>query len=74
VTTGTSTRPKPANTLERPEYFIHKDLLSSLSPELHKHINNDMKEGRENLIELSEVDEPTLKAFLEWAYFQDYQQ
>ncbi|RPB23930.1 hypothetical protein L211DRAFT_825127 [Terfezia boudieri ATCC MYA-4762] len=56
-----------------PEYFIHKTLLSSLSPELDKHINNDMKEGRENLIELSEVDEPTIEAFLEWAYFQDYQ-
>ncbi|KAF8418880.1 hypothetical protein EV426DRAFT_539193, partial [Tirmania nivea] len=51
---------------------IHKTLLSSLSAELHKHVNNDMKEGKENLIELSEVDEPTLEAFLEWAYFQDY--
>jgi len=58
---------------ERPEFFIHKTLLSSLSTELDKHVNNDMKEGRENLIELSEVDEPTLEAFLEWAYFQDYQ-
>ncbi|KAF8458289.1 hypothetical protein BGX38DRAFT_1125691 [Terfezia claveryi] len=57
----------------KPEYFIHKTLLSSLSTELHKHVNNDMKEGRENLIELSEVDEPTVEALLEWAYFQDYQ-
>ena len=57
----------------RPEYFVHKTLLSSLSTELDKHVNNDMKEGRENLIELSEVDEPTLEAFLEWAYYQDYQ-
>ena len=56
-----------------PEYFIHKTLLSSLSAELDKHVNNDMKEGRENLIELGEVDKPTLEAFLEWAYFQDYQ-
>ncbi|RPB23927.1 hypothetical protein L211DRAFT_785969, partial [Terfezia boudieri ATCC MYA-4762] len=57
----------------RPEYFIHKTLLSSLSTELHKHVNNDMKEGKEKLIELGEVDEPTVEAFLEWAYFQDYQ-
>ncbi|KAF8458290.1 hypothetical protein BGX38DRAFT_1265034 [Terfezia claveryi] len=57
----------------RPEYFIHKTLLSSLSTELHKHVNNDMKEGNEKLIELGEVDEPTVEAFLEWAYFQDYQ-
>lgn len=56
------------------EYFIHKALLSSLSTELDKHVNNDMKEGRENVIELSEVDRPTLEAFLEWAYFKDYQQ
>ncbi|RPB23932.1 hypothetical protein L211DRAFT_825130 [Terfezia boudieri ATCC MYA-4762] len=56
-----------------PEYYIHKTLLSSLSTELHKHVNNDMKEGKENLIELGEVDEPTVEAFLEWAYFKDYQ-
>ncbi|RPB23928.1 hypothetical protein L211DRAFT_230014 [Terfezia boudieri ATCC MYA-4762] len=28
-----------------PEYFIHKTLLSSLSTEFHKHVNNDMKQG-----------------------------
>ena len=72
LTEGTSTTIKHDS--KRPEYFIHKALLSSLSTELDKHVNNDMKEGRENVIELSEVDEPTLKAFLEWAYFKDYQQ
>lgn len=29
-----------------PEYFIHRSLLSSLSLELYKHINNDMKGER----------------------------
>lgn len=55
-----------------PEYFIHRSLLSSLSLELYKHINNDMKEGRENVLELSEVDAGTLDNFLGWAYFKDY--
>ena len=72
LTEGTSAPAKSGS--ERPEYFIHKTLLSSLSTELHKHVNNDMKEGRENVIELSEVDEPTLEGFLQWAYFKDYQQ
>jgi len=40
--------------------------------ELYKHANNDMKEGRENVIELSEIDVSTLEAFLEWAYYKDY--
>lgn len=71
LTEGTSAPTKSGS--ERPEYFIHKTLLSSLSTELHKHVNNDMKEGRENVIELSEVDEPTIEGFLEWAYFKDYQ-
>ncbi|KAF8464274.1 hypothetical protein BDZ91DRAFT_640381, partial [Kalaharituber pfeilii] len=51
---------------------IHKSLLASLSPELQKHTNNEMREGREGVMELSEVDEPTMEAFLEWAYFKDY--
>lgn len=57
----------------QPEYFIHKSLLSSLSLELYKHINNVMKEGNENVLELSEVDSPTMEAFLGWAYFKDYE-
>lgn len=66
--TDVSLEPK----LATPEYFIHKSLLSSLSMELYKHANNDMKEGRQNVIELREVDESTLEAFLEWAYYKDY--
>ncbi|KAF8465072.1 hypothetical protein BDZ91DRAFT_640047, partial [Kalaharituber pfeilii] len=51
---------------------VHKSLLASLSPELQKHTNNEMREGTEGVMELSEVDESTMEAFLEWAYFKDY--
>ncbi|KAF8463882.1 hypothetical protein BDZ91DRAFT_698173 [Kalaharituber pfeilii] len=68
VATDTASGQGPKN----PEFFIHKSLLASLSPELQKHTNNEMREGREGVMELSEVDEPTMEAFLEWAYFEDY--
>ena len=55
-----------------PEFFIHKALLSTLSPELFKHANNAMKEGREGVLQLGEVDEPTMEAFMEWAYYKNY--
>ncbi|KAF8460017.1 hypothetical protein BDZ91DRAFT_635347, partial [Kalaharituber pfeilii] len=51
---------------------VHKSLLGSLSPELQKHTNNEMKEGRGGVMELGEVDEATMEAFLEWAYLKDY--
>ncbi|KAF8460190.1 hypothetical protein BDZ91DRAFT_685039 [Kalaharituber pfeilii] len=54
------------------EFFIHKSLLASLSPELHKHVNNEMREGQEGILELSDVEEETLKAFLLWAYKTEY--
>ena len=53
-------------------FYVHKDLLASLSPELEKHVNNDMKEGREGQMHLSEVEEGTMKAFLRWVYKDDY--
>ncbi|KAF8460110.1 hypothetical protein BDZ91DRAFT_785504 [Kalaharituber pfeilii] len=53
-------------------FFVHRGLLASLSEELHKHTNNEMREGREGVMELSEVDEATMKAFVEWAYWKDY--
>ena len=56
-----------------PEYFIYKALLLSVAPELYKYTDNLMRgAGRESVIELSEVDEPTIEAFLEWAYYQNY--
>ena len=54
-------------------FFVHKELLASLSPELERHVKNDMKEGREGQMELSEVEEGTMKAFLCWVYKDDYQ-
>lgn len=53
-------------------FFVHKRLLASLSPELEKHVNNDMREGREGQMHLSEVEEETMIAFLCWAYTHDY--
>jgi len=57
---------------EESVYYVHKALLASLSPELEKHANNDMKEGVEGVMTLHEVHCPTLRRFLEWAYTQNY--
>ena len=53
-------------------FFVHKELLASLSPELEKHVKNDMREGREGEMQLGEVEEGTIKAFLYWVYKDDY--
>jgi len=53
-------------------FYVHKELLSSLSPEFSKHINNEMKEGKEGVIALSDIDPATMKAFLSWAYSGHY--
>ncbi|KAI5805660.1 hypothetical protein DFH27DRAFT_600130 [Peziza echinospora] len=66
-----STTPDAAT--ENPSLYIHKALLGSLSVELSKHIDNDMKEGRENTMILNEVDKQTLVRFIEWAYTREYQ-
>ncbi|KAF8459935.1 hypothetical protein BDZ91DRAFT_851825 [Kalaharituber pfeilii] len=55
-----------------PEFWIHKSLLASVSPELAKHTNNDMKEGREGKMVLHDVDRTTLERFLQWAYKRHY--
>ena len=54
-------------------FFVHKELLASLSPELEKHVKNDMREGREGQMQLGEVEAGTMKAFLCWMYRGDYQ-
>ena len=54
-------------------FFVHKELLASLSPELEKHVKNDMREGREGQMQLSEVEKGTMKAFLCWVYRHEYQ-
>jgi len=51
---------------------IHKNLLASISPELNKHVNNDMREGIEGKIHLPEEGEEALTLFIEWAYSGDY--
>ena len=56
-----------------PVFFVHKELLASLSPELKKHVKNDMREGIEGQMHLGEVEIGTMKAFLCWAYRGDYQ-
>ena len=53
-------------------FFVHKELLASLSPELEKHVKNDMREGREGEMEVGEVEAGTMKAFLFWVYKDDY--
>ncbi|KAF8458726.1 hypothetical protein BDZ91DRAFT_742852 [Kalaharituber pfeilii] len=53
-------------------FYVQRELLASLSPELRKHINNDMKEGLNGEMVLHDVDKDTLQRFLEWAYVKDY--
>ena len=52
--------------------YIHKAVLTGLSPELEKHVNNEMKEGRSNTMVIKEVDCPTMEMFMEFAYMQYY--
>jgi len=51
---------------------IHRKLLASISPELNKHVNNDMREGIEGKIHIPEEGEEALTLFIEWAYTGDY--
>ncbi|PUU72478.1 hypothetical protein B9Z19DRAFT_1009780, partial [Tuber borchii] len=51
---------------------IHKKLLASISPELDKHVNNDMREGIEGKIYLPDEREEVLTLFTQWAYTGDY--
>ncbi|KAF8416417.1 hypothetical protein EV426DRAFT_626891 [Tirmania nivea] len=55
-----------------PEYLVHRALLASVSPELGKHTNNDMKEGQEGRMVLREVSETTMERFLQWVYKGHY--
>ena len=51
---------------------MHKKLLASISPELNKHVNNDMREGIEGIMHLPEEGEEIVTLFIEWAYTGDY--
>ncbi|KAI5800139.1 hypothetical protein DFH27DRAFT_525392 [Peziza echinospora] len=52
-------------------YFVHKDILAAVSPELHKHAYNIMREGETNSMVLVDVDEDTLRIFVKWMYEGD---
>ncbi|CUS12647.1 unnamed protein product [Tuber aestivum] len=51
---------------------IHKKLLASVSRELNKHVNNNMREGIEGIICLPDEEEETIAHFTEWAYTGEY--
>ncbi|RPB26611.1 hypothetical protein L211DRAFT_835409 [Terfezia boudieri ATCC MYA-4762] len=53
-------------------FYIHKALLASLSPELRKHTDNQMREGLRGEMLLGEVDRQTMQRFLQWAYRGEY--
>lgn len=48
-------------------YYVHKEVLRSVSLEMMKHIDNQMREGLSGEMVLREVQEETCQAFLEWA-------
>ncbi|KAF8458769.1 hypothetical protein BDZ91DRAFT_800041 [Kalaharituber pfeilii] len=68
----TSVKFNSNQTAQNSAFYIHKDLLSSLSPELCKHIDNDVKGGLQEEIKLAEVERQTMQQFLQWAYRGDY--
>jgi len=51
---------------------MHKKLLASISPELDKHVNNDMREGIEGIIRLPDEEEEVFTLLTKWAYTGDY--
>ncbi|KAF8453866.1 hypothetical protein BDZ91DRAFT_786637 [Kalaharituber pfeilii] len=53
-------------------FYAHRELLAKLSPELRKHVDNDMKEGLSGEMILRDVDKETMCRFLQWAYVKEY--
>ncbi|CUS12651.1 unnamed protein product, partial [Tuber aestivum] len=51
---------------------MHKKLLASISPELDKHVYNDMREGAEGMIYFPDEEVVALSLFIEWAYTGEY--
>ncbi|KAI5811783.1 hypothetical protein DFH27DRAFT_535038 [Peziza echinospora] len=62
----------PKTPKKQEAFYIHKKLLASLSPEWEKHVKNEMREGIEGSMMLHDVDSPTVRRFLQWAYTQEY--
>lgn len=63
---GTDEKGKPI--IKSVTFNIHKHLLESASPELYKHLNNEMREGIENRLVLKEVRVSTFARFVAWLY------
>ena len=53
-----------------PEYHVHQGIIT-VSEELERHLNNQMREGQERKMVLHEVDSTTFERFLQWAYSGD---
>ncbi|KAF8459862.1 hypothetical protein BDZ91DRAFT_457769 [Kalaharituber pfeilii] len=53
-------------------FYVHKLVLASASPELLKHVHNEMREGLEGEMILRDVDKETVQTFLSWAYVGAY--
>ncbi|KAH0605441.1 uncharacterized protein H6S33_004663 [Morchella sextelata] len=56
----------------RKPFHVHKQLLAEISPALKSHVFNDMKEGRENCMEMEHVTPQTMCQFLEFCYTGEY--
>ncbi|KAF8453270.1 hypothetical protein BDZ91DRAFT_749593 [Kalaharituber pfeilii] len=55
-------------------YYVHEELIGSVSPELRKQyqVNNELGEGLLGELVLREVEEAVFICFLQWAYGRDY--
>ncbi|KAF8460201.1 hypothetical protein BDZ91DRAFT_766489 [Kalaharituber pfeilii] len=60
------------NANQKGPLYVHRSLLVSLSPELEKHVYNEMKEGKTKTIVLKDVDRVTMERILEWGYTKQY--
>ncbi|PWW73752.1 hypothetical protein C7212DRAFT_359248 [Tuber magnatum] len=51
---------------------MHKNLLARISPELDKHVNNNMRGGIDGIIHFPDEGEVAFTLFAEWAYTGEY--
>ena len=70
--TGGASKSLRKRAVDMPEYSLHQEVLTSLSKELERHINNQMREGHKKQMVLHEVDSATFERFVEWAYTGKY--
>ena len=72
ITTAESSTDTTGTCTTSTDFKIHTALLASLSPELKKYLENEMKEGLLGTVVLKEVDEDTILRFLQWAHRGTY--